>query len=361
MDETESQPVEEERASSPSVDEPRETEMSAEPDERSEETETESAPESPSASRSEEASSSQPSEPDEASLEDEAETSSDAEAIEGEDDDLDVRPSWMEGEAEGDEDRVPPSGTESPSPESGQTDEPPSPPAGEVGGSGIVGEPTAMGEGSSVPEMQEKTGASGGPAAPGRSSQSTSLWTRLLKGEQQEILWASVGIAVVLLVMAGLGIAFFSSGDAPTSESQSRATTVTDTTSADSDTTTSSSTRPPPADVTLGESIPLTILATENVSGIRIRRDDDLRRPYWIGQGEAHVFPFEERATIENELGDIQLFLAGYPYPVSPQDTVGGIEITRSQVEAFTDTLRGAPATLTVTPDTIPVGAPQQQ
>jgi hypothetical protein len=163
--------------------------------------------------------------------------------------------------------------------------------------------------------------------------------------------------------MVGLGIAFFSSGDAPTADTQASATTVSDTATAASepDTTTSSSTsRPPPADVTLGESIPLTILATGNVSGIRIRRDDDLRRPYWIGEGEAHVFPFEERATIENELGDIQLFLAGYPYPLSPEDTVGGIEITRSQVEAFTDTLRGAPATLTVTPDTIPVGAPQQ-
>ena len=177
------------------------------------------------------------------------------------------------------------------------------------------------------------------------------------------MVWASVGIAVVLVVMLGLGIAFFSSGDASTAETEPPATTVSDTAAtgtASEDDTTTAPPSPPPDNVTLGESIPLTILATGNVSGIRIRRDDDLRRPYWIGEGEAQVFPFEQRATIENELGDIQLFLAGYPYPLSPQDTVGGIEITRSEAEAFADTLRGAPATLSVTPDTIPVGAPQQ-
>lgn len=361
MDEEEGQSVEEEEVPPSPEAESSETHPPAQPDEDSEETEPEAAPDPTSGSPSKASDSSEESEAEDTFSDDEDEVFSGAEDIGEEEEDLDARPSWMGDKTETDEDPVPPSASESPSPEPGQTEEPPSPPAGEVGGSGIVGEPTAMGEGASAPETQEPTGAPARPAASGRSSQS-SLWTRLLKGEQQEILWASVGIAVVLLVMAGLGIAFFSSGDASTTESQSPATTVADTAaSSNPDTTTSSNTRPPPANVTLGESIPLTILATGNVSGIRIRRDDDLRRPYWIGEGEAHVFPFEERATIENELGDIQLFLAGYPYPVSPQDTVGGIEITRSQVEAFTDTLRGAPAKLTVTPDTIPVGAPQQQ
>jgi hypothetical protein len=102
------------------------------------------------------------------------------------------------------------------------------------------------------------------------------------------------------------------------------------------------------------------VLATDNVSGIRIRRDDDLRRPYWIGEGTAQVFPFQQEVTVEDELDDVDLFLAGFPYPVPPQDTADGLTITRAQARAFVDTLRGAPATLSVPVDTIPVGAPEQ-
>lgn len=343
-------------ASGPPEDESLEASPSTDHDAETDEAEEDATtPDVPPPSRSEESS------PDQEDP-DTSEASSDGEGDEEEEDALDVRPSWMEEGTETDEEPVPPSATESAASEPDGTEEPPPPPAGEVGGSGIVGEPTAMGEGSSPPETQGAASPARPPAS-GRSAQSSSLWSRLLRGEQQEMVWASVGIAVVLVVMLGLGIAFFSSGDASTAETEPPATTVSDTAAtgtASEDDTTTAPPSPPPANVTLGESIPLTILATGNVSGIRIRRDDDLRRPYWIGEGEAQVFPFEQRATIENELGDIQLFLAGYPYPLSPQDTVGGIEITRSEAEAFADTLRGAPATLSVTPDTIPVGAPQQ-
>jgi hypothetical protein len=59
-------------------------------------------------------------------------------------------------------------------------------------------------------------------------------------------------------------------------------------------------------------------------------------------------------------LGHVEPFVAGYPYPESQWDTTGQIVITRTDVEAFVDTLRGAPATLTTTPDTIPKGPPDQ-
>jgi hypothetical protein len=173
-----------------------------------------------------------------------------------------------------------------------------------------------------------------------------------------------IGIAVVLLVLVGLGVAYFTTGSSSTSTAESSSPATIDTTTesaADPDTTVAEEPARPPADVTLGNTIHLTVLATENVSRILIERDDDLRRPYWIENGEAGVFPFQEEVTLENELSDIRLFVEGYPFPFEPADTVGGLELTRGQIESFVDTLRGESATLSVVPDTIPVGEPSTQ
>jgi hypothetical protein len=116
--------------------------------------------------------------------------------------------------------------------------------------------------------------------------------------------------------------------------------------------------RPPPAEVELGASIDLALWARSTVSGIRIQRDDDLRRPYWIQEGDADVFPFQERATIQGGLANVQVLIEGYPYPVQSQDTTEGLEITRSDVEAFVDTLRGNPVSLPASADTIAIGEP---
>ena len=277
---------------------------------------------------------------------------------------LDVRPSWMDDPEEADDDSLPspegaPTSEEPPIPshsspsDEASTTSPSTPDAGETG---IVGEPTALGE---EPEHSPDPPRPGSPSLPDSQARDKEAASLFSIGGRRGILGPGIGIAVVLLVMIGLGVAFLSSGETTKKEPESTSAAVPDTsTEAPADTT--SSPDPPPADVTLGESVPLTILATANVGGIRIQRDEDLRRPYWIGEGTAQVFPFEQQVTIENELSDIRLFIAGYPYPVSPQDTVGGLEIRRSQVESFVDTLRGAPTPLSVSPDTIPVGAPEE-
>jgi hypothetical protein len=278
-------------------------------------------------------------------------------------DGLDVRPSWMDDSEEVDDDSAPPpegpASSQAPTPshssesKDASTASPPTPDTGETG---IVGEPTALGEEAQHSPDAPRPGSAGASAEPQARGEEagSSFWT----GTGSGILGPGIGIAVVLLVMIGLGVAFFSSGETTTEPEPTSAAAPDTTAEVPADTT--SSPEPPPADVTLGESVPLTILATANVSGIRIQRDEDLRRPYWIGEGTAQVFPFEQQVTIENELSDIRLFIAGYPYPVSPQDTVGGLEIRRSQVESFVDTLRGAPTPLSVSPDTIPVGAPEE-
>lgn len=307
--------------------------------------------------------------PSSAEVSDSAETSEDDVSSEGESDDSDGlssdrRPSWMEEGGE-EESSAPPRDDDAHAggEPSNEADDP-LPPDGGIAETGIVGEPTAMGSESAgdLPGSAPSTAPSS--AAPGRDRRPTG-WRRWVQGDRRELMWAGIGFIVVLFVLVGLGIAFFSTDTG--TDPQERATASTapapDTAAAPADTTDADTTaqdRPPPADVTLGDDIPITVLATRNVRGIRIQRDEDLPRPYWIQEGEAAVFPFQERATLQEELGDVQLFIAGYPYPESRWDTTGQVVITRAEVEAFVDTLRGAPAALTVTPDTIPKGPPNQ-
>ncbi len=273
------------------------------------------------------------------------------------------RPSWME---EGDEGEDPTARDRSEGErEAGAVrggEEVPPPPAGETGETGIVGEPTPMGSDAGDRPAATPSGAATPTNAPGRTRRQTG-WSEWVQDERREIVWAGIGFVVVLLVLVGLGIAFFTGESEPASQQATSASTApaVDTAASSGDTTQSSPTdqsRPPPANVTLGSSIPLTVRATRDVQGIRIERDEDLARPYWIEEGEAAVFPFQNRVILDNELANVQLFLAGYPYPEPA--TEGRIVITRSEVDAFVDTLRGAPAALTTPPDTIPKGPPDQ-
>ncbi len=91
---------------------------------------------------------------------------------------------------------------------------------------------------------------------------------------------------------------------------------------------------------TLGDTITATVIAAfDKVDPIRIRVDRDLRRPYWIEQGDSMRFRFTERIILENQLDDIQLRLDGYPYPTDRRDAQGRIVITRAQLQAYLDSL----------------------
>jgi len=264
-------------------------------------------------------------------------------------------PSWMEGDDESERAPSPEGETVSPEPTPPGEGRVP-PPDGGSGETGVVGEPTALGS----EEAPTEAARSGASAVPEPRAHRRSGWGQFFRGEKREMVWGGIGILVVLLVLAGIGIAYFSGGSASTQERSATATPDTAASSAPTDTAATPS-KPPPAPISLGETVNLTVLATSPVTGIRIQRDDDLERPYWIEEGEAETFPFQERVVLDNELGDIRLFVAGYPYLGGRPDTTGRLVITRSEVEAFADTLRGAPATLSVTPDTIPKGPPPEQ
>lgn len=105
----------------------------------------------------------------------------------------------------------------------------------------------------------------------------------------------------------------------------------------------------------LRDTMYVTVRATSVVREMRVQQDDDLRRPYWLEQGTALVFPFTRRITIENQLDSLQVLLEGYPYPLPPTNDDGRIVVTRDTVERFADTLRSSPASLSVVPDTVQI------
>jgi hypothetical protein len=170
------------------------------------------------------------------------------------------------------------------------------------------------------------------------------LWSRL-----QRPMLIGLAILIVLLVLGtGLYAVLWGEGDStPVTADTSQAETPPDSLAA-----AQPSPARPPANVTLGDTLYLTVLAESDVRGIRIKRDDDLRRPYWIDSSQATVFPFRQEARIEDELDNVRLFLQGYPYPERFPDAQGRILISRDTAEAFVDTLRGAPVQLPTPPDT---------
>ena len=115
----------------------------------------------------------------------------------------------------------------------------------------------------------------------------------------------------------------------------------------------------PPADLQLGETMSFTVVAEGGaVRDLKVTRDQDVRRPYWIEAGQATVFPAQQRIIIQNPpegeptLQNVRLLAEGYPYPTDRRDEQGRIVITRQDMQSFADTLRGEPAQVPAQRDT---------
>ncbi|MFB6271856.1 MAG: helix-turn-helix domain-containing protein [Salinibacter sp.] len=107
----------------------------------------------------------------------------------------------------------------------------------------------------------------------------------------------------------------------------------------------------------VGDTMYVTVVATSVVREMRVQQDDDLRRPYWIEEGKALVFPFTRRITIQNQLDSLRLLLERYPYPTTHTDAEGRVVITRDTVRDFADTLRSPPLSISASPDTVQIGS----
>ena len=92
--------------------------------------------------------------------------------------------------------------------------------------------------------------------------------------------------------------------------------------------------------VTLDESMVFYVVAESGpVDPIRVTVDDDLRRPYWIEEGDSMRFVANERIVFEEHLDLIRLNLQGYNYPASARDDQGRIVVTREIAQQFFDDL----------------------
>lgn len=150
--------------------------------------------------------------------------------------------------------------------------------------------------------------------------------------------WKARVAGVVVVVMAAAGIWYLlRPAPAPPPEPLSVDTATVPATAAD---TTPSVETPAVQVPVLGDTITATVIAAfDKVDPIRVRVDRDLRRPYWIEQGDSMQFRFTERIILENQLDDIKLRLDGHPYPTDRRDARGRIVITREQLQAYLDSL----------------------
>jgi hypothetical protein len=94
---------------------------------------------------------------------------------------------------------------------------------------------------------------------------------------------------------------------------------------------------PEPEPVTLGETFSVTFVATGGpVQAMRATIDDDVRRPYWIEEGESLNMNVRQRIVIDPErLGNVRLQVEGRDYPMDRRDEGDRIVITREDVQAF--------------------------
>ena len=171
------------------------------------------------------------------------------------------------------------------------------------------------------------------------------------------LLRVGAGLAAVALVAAAL-VAFWPSGE---DRSPAGAGASADTAAAGPAAGTAAAASTPPR-AEIGATLDLVIVgALGPVQGIRLTRDGDLRRPYWIEEGAATAFPAEERILVEEDaqIAKARLLLEGYPFPHNRRDAQGRIRIDRSAAQAFLDTVRGAPVQLPAAPDTNRIPVPR--
>lgn len=95
---------------------------------------------------------------------------------------------------------------------------------------------------------------------------------------------------------------------------------------------------PPRVPAVLGDSIPVQIVAASGaLDPFRIKRDTDLRRPYWLDQGDTMLVYLKNRAIIEDNLVSMQILIDGYAYPIYRTDSLARVVISRDSVQAFLD------------------------
>lgn len=86
-----------------------------------------------------------------------------------------------------------------------------------------------------------------------------------------------------------------------------------------------------------GDSLNVTIIAaTGKLDPFRIRVDNDLRRPYWIDEGDSLDFWFDNQVAVEDNLDNMVILFESLKYPILSTDSTAKVVINRDSANAFT-------------------------
>lgn len=92
----------------------------------------------------------------------------------------------------------------------------------------------------------------------------------------------------------------------------------------------------PSVPIVLGDSIPIYVVASGGkLDPFRFQKDADLRRPYWLDEGDSMLFYVKNRAAIEDHLDMMQIVISGSPYPIYSTDSTARIIITRDSIKTY--------------------------
>ena len=92
----------------------------------------------------------------------------------------------------------------------------------------------------------------------------------------------------------------------------------------------------PRVPVMLGDSIPMYIVAvTGKLDPFRLQKDRDLRRPYWLNEGDSMMIYVKDRAIIEDHLEAMKISIDGKAYPIYRTDSLAKVVITRDSIQTF--------------------------
>ena len=79
----------------------------------------------------------------------------------------------------------------------------------------------------------------------------------------------------------------------------------------------------------------MVVAATGKLDPFRIRVDNDLRRPYWIDEGDSLDFWFDNQVTVEDNLDKMVILFESLEYPIVSTDSTAKVVISRDSANAF--------------------------
>ncbi len=92
----------------------------------------------------------------------------------------------------------------------------------------------------------------------------------------------------------------------------------------------------PLEDVVLKDSLELFVVAsTGKLDPFRVKVDNDMRRPYWLDEGDSMRFYVSNRVTVEDNLEAMEILLEGYTYPIYSTDSLAIVVIDRDSMRTF--------------------------